>query len=46
MQVPTRGGGTTFTNSNIYIKPKVGMATFFSYKGSDNKMDTGYTAHR
>jgi hypothetical protein len=28
------------------VKPKVGMATFFSYKSTkDQKMDEGYTEH-
>jgi hypothetical protein len=39
------GGSTTFTNADIFIKPRKGAATFFSYKGKDNLMDTGYTEH-
>ena len=27
------------------MKPSVGTATFFSYKGSDGRMDDGYTEH-
>lgn len=40
-----RGGATTFTKSDIFVKPKVGSTTFFSYKGSDGRMDDGYTEH-
>lgn len=32
-QVAEEGGGTSFTKSDIFVKPKVGQATFFSYKG-------------
>ena len=39
------GGATTFTNADIFVKPKKGMATFFSYKGKNGKMDEGYTEH-
>lgn len=39
------GGGTTFTNSDIFLKPNKGMATFFSYKGPDGNMDDGLTTH-
>ncbi len=45
MQIPDAGGSTTFTNADIFVKPKKGMATFFSYKASDGMMDTGYTEH-
>lgn len=44
-KVAERGGGTTFTRSDIFVKPTVGSATFFSYRGSDGKMDDGYTEH-
>lgn len=40
-----RGGGTTFTKSDIFVKPRSGMGTFFSYKGPDGRMDEGYTEH-
>lgn len=40
-----RGGATTFTKSDVFVKPKPGSATFFSYKGSDGRMDEGYTEH-
>ena len=39
------GGGTTFTNADIFLKPTNGMATFFTYKGKDGKMDNGLTKH-
>jgi hypothetical protein len=37
-QVAIKGGGTTFTKTDTFIKPTRGMATFFSYKGPDGKM--------
>ena len=43
--LPEVGGATQFRNSAIHIKPKFGMATFFSYKGSNGVMDTGFTEH-
>lgn len=39
------GGATAFTKANVFIKPKKGMAAFFSYLGSDGKMDDGYSEH-
>ena len=39
------GGGTTFTQSDIFLKPSKGMVTFFSYKGPDGTMDDGLTRH-
>eukprot|EP01038_Epipyxis_sp_PR26KG_P006717 gene6717-9210_t len=44
-KVAEKGGATTFTKSDIFVKPTVGMATFFSYKGPDGRMDDGYTEH-
>lgn len=44
-QVAERGGATTFTKTDIFVKPKKGMATFFSYKGPDGKMDIAHTEH-
>jgi len=44
-QVAERGGGTTFTKSDLFVKPKNGQATFFSYRGDDGRMDEGYTEH-
>lgn len=41
-----RGGGTTFTKSDIFVKPTAGMAAFFSYKDLETgRMDEGYTEH-
>ena len=45
LKVPERGGATTFTKADIFVKPKVGMATFFSYRGPDGRVDEGYTEH-
>ena len=40
------GGGTTFTNVDVFVKPTRGMATFFSYKDSKTGlMDDGDTQH-
>jgi hypothetical protein len=30
---------------NVYLRPTVGTATFITYKGSDNKMDDGFTEY-
>lgn len=43
--LPEVGGATQFRNSAIHIKPEFGMASFFSYKGSNGVMDTGFTEH-
>lgn len=43
--VPEKGGGTTFSRADIFVKPKKYMATFFTYKGKDGHMDEGYTEH-
>jgi hypothetical protein len=40
-----KGGATSFTKSDIFVVPKRGAATFFSYKGPDGRMDDGYTEH-
>ena len=32
-KVARRGGGTTFTKADVFVKPTKGQATFFSYKG-------------
>ena len=29
----------------MFVKPKKGAATFFSYRGPDGRMDEGYTEH-
>lgn len=44
-RVADRGGATTFTKADIFVKPKVGTALFFSYKGADGQMDDGFTEH-
>uniref|UniRef100_A0A7S0KAA4 Fe2OG dioxygenase domain-containing protein n=1 Tax=Leptocylindrus aporus TaxID=1398097 RepID=A0A7S0KAA4_9STRA len=43
--IPEEGGATQFRNSGLHIKPLSGMATFFSYMGSDGVMDDGFTEH-
>ena len=37
--VAEEGGATTFTKSDLFVKPSNGSATFFAYRGPDNKMD-------
>ena len=44
-KVADKGGATSFTKSDVFVKPKEGMATFFTYKGLDGVMDDGYTEH-
>lgn len=44
-QTAQRGGGTSFTKSDIFVVPQRGAATFFAYKGPDGRMDDGYTEH-
>ncbi|CAB9508572.1 Prolyl 4-hydroxylase [Seminavis robusta] len=40
------GGGTNFGNANVFVKPKVGAAAFFSYLDSETRLhDTGFTSH-
>lgn len=34
-----------FTRSDLIVKPKVGAATFFGFKGANGIMDEGYTEH-
>eukprot|EP00605_Chrysophyceae_sp_TOSAG23-4_P000544 GSChrysophyteH1.ASY1.ANO1.613.1 assembled CDS len=44
--VPEVGGATTFTNNDIFVKPRKGSATFFAYKDMDSKlMDDADTEH-
>lgn len=43
--VADKGGATNFPRANIHINPKKLQALFFSYKGPDGEMDTGYTLH-
>lgn len=44
-KVADKGGATTFTKSDVFVKPTNGMATFFTYKGLDGVMDDGFTEH-
>lgn len=44
-QVPELGGATAFTKADVFIRPKKGMSTFFTYMSADGIMDTGYTEH-
>lgn len=44
-QVPELGGGTTFTNADVFVRPKAGQAVFFSYKGKSGIMDEKLTEH-
>lgn len=46
LQVPERGGATTFTKADVFIRPVRGSATFFSYMGGpEQRMDVGFTEH-
>lgn len=42
---PAKGGSTVFNKADIFIKPKLGTVIFFSYKGKDGYMDSGFTEH-
>ena len=44
-EIPERGGATTFSNADIFVKPIKNYATLFVYKGEDGVMDDGYTEH-
>jgi hypothetical protein len=44
-KVAEKGGGTSFSKADVFVKPRKGDVTFFAYKGDDNLMDTGYTEH-
>ena len=44
-KVAERGGATSFTKADIFVKPKKNQATFFSYKGKDGYMEDGFTEH-
>jgi hypothetical protein len=40
------GGGTNFQNSNVFVKPKVGTAAFFSYLNAETmKKEDAFTTH-
>lgn len=44
--VPKVGGGTNFQNSNVYVKPTLHAAAFFSYMDPlRREMETGFTSH-
>ncbi len=38
-KVPEVGGATSFTKSEVHVKPTNGSVTFFSYWGPDGLMD-------
>jgi hypothetical protein len=45
-KVAERGGGTTFTKADVFVKPRLGDVTIFTYKNmEDGRMDEGYTEH-
>lgn len=44
-EVPELGGATTFTKADVFVRPKKGMATIFTYMTPDGIMDSGYTQH-
>lgn len=45
-EVPEVGGATVFAQADVFVKPKVGQAVFFSYKGNRyGRMDDGLTEH-
>jgi hypothetical protein len=44
-EVPELGGATTFTKSDVFVRPKRGMATVFTYMTPEGIMDSGYTQH-
>lgn len=44
--VPELGGATNFQNSNVFVKPELGAAAFFSYMDPVTKeKETGFTMH-
>ena len=44
--VPELGGATNFQNSNVFVKPEVGAAAFFSYLDPVKMMkEPGFTSH-
>lgn len=43
---PELGGGTNFQNANVFVKPKVGSAAFFSYLNVETmQKELGFTSH-
>jgi hypothetical protein len=44
--VPEIGGGTNFQNANVFVKPQVGSAAFFSYLNPETHIhEQGFTSH-
>ncbi len=44
--MPEVGGGTNFQHANVYVKPELYAAAFFSYMDpSTHHMETGFTSH-
>ena len=43
--VAEEGGGTTFSNADVFVKPNKGDAAMFAYLGEDGIMDDGLTEH-
>jgi hypothetical protein len=44
--VPDLGGATNFQNANVFVKPKIHAAAFFSYMDPiTHKMEPGFTSH-
>jgi 2OG-Fe(II) oxygenase superfamily len=44
--VPDLGGATNFQNSNVFVKPELGAAVFFSYMDPARYLhDDGFTTH-
>lgn len=44
--VPELGGATNFQNSNVFVKPKLHAAAFFSYYDTGSGfMESGFTSH-
>mmetsp|Transcript_2137 Transcript_2137/g.5933 ORF Transcript_2137/g.5933 Transcript_2137/m.5933 type:complete len:474 (-) Transcript_2137:1490-2911(-) len=44
--VPELGGGTNFQHSNVFVKPQLGAAAFFSYMNNETRhMEEGFTTH-
>ncbi|KAL7464590.1 hypothetical protein ACHAXS_004929 [Conticribra weissflogii] len=44
-EAPEKGGATNFRNVGVHVVPKKGDAAFFSYLGSDGRVDDRMTEH-
>lgn len=45
-EAPELGGGTNFQQANVFVKPTVGAAAFFSYMNPETHVqDDGFTTH-